>query len=179
MAIIYSSKSNANAGLIGHLDDLTRVLKEAKKLDVKSNPFDIEDFLLKLNFIILKEELGDDLSGYVEKRHAGWVIGLNKYQSPRRQRFTMAHEFGHFVLHKSQLEKRGRWEDELLMRSDERNLIEKQANEFASELLMPKKEFEAAVKNGEDDVDKLANRFEVSIAAARYRAFKLGYLERY
>lgn len=179
MAIIYSTKPNTSNGSIPAIGDFARVYQEAKKLNVALDPFDIEDLLIKLAFNVNREELDGDLSGYIEKRHSGWVIGLNKYQSPRRQRFTMAHELGHYVMHKAHLEKKGRWEDELLMRSDERNLIEKQANEFASDLLMPKKEFQAAIKNGINDVEKLADRFAVSIAAARYRAFKLGYLERY
>jgi len=69
-------------------------------------------------------------------------IILNKNQYPPRKRFTLAHELGHFVhpLHHPDSEGRFNCSNEDIFKTQtngERQDIEAEANEFASELLMP------------------------------------------
>lgn len=83
----------------------------------------------------------DDLaySGHVRKTEDGrGSIWINPFESDRRQRFTLAHELGHFVLHlygKSQSEFKDN--DSTLRRGGSWNADEYEANNFAAKLLMP------------------------------------------
>ncbi len=65
-----------------------------------------------------------------------------------RKRFTLAHELGHYFLHKDKID--GIHQDTVLFRdSNEDKLgIEYAANDFASELLLPTETFIQAIKNG-------------------------------
>ena len=68
---------------------------------------------------------------------AEWGIFYNESASPERIRFTIAHELGHLILHRAQqlsveCDKGGVTSGQF----DDRN-IEREANEFASNLLMP------------------------------------------
>ena len=102
-----------------------------------------------------------------------WIIGINKNHHPNRQRFTMAHEFAHFCLHKTTISD---FEDGAFFRnSTVKNQIEREANEFAAELLMPKEEIEKIIKNGEKKLNNLADTFGVSVLAMRYRVIQIGY----
>ncbi len=156
----------------------SNIFQQAEKWGIKTYPFDIESFIERCGIRIVREEMGYDLSGYIEKRHKNWFIGLNKYQSVRRQRFTLAHEFVHFLFDKNEIENR-RHDDHILLRSEENNPREKRANEFAAELLMPKTIFKEQVDGGLRDISELAQKFDVSMAAVRYRAYKLGYIKNY
>ena len=73
-------------------------IKNAKEIGLRLVPFDIERFIKFHNIIILYEQMkSNEISGYLQYRRSNrWVIGVNKYHSPRRQRFTLAHEFAHF-----------------------------------------------------------------------------------
>jgi hypothetical protein len=71
------------------------------------------------------------------KDAAEWGIFYNGSASPERIRFTIAHELGHLILHRAQqisveCDKGGVTSGQF----DDRN-IEREANEFASNLLMP------------------------------------------
>lgn len=70
--------------------------------------------------------------------HAVWgILHRDHPDSPERSRFTIAHELGHFILHREQ---QSRFECDnggvVSGQFDGRN-IEREANEFASNLLMP------------------------------------------
>jgi Zn-dependent peptidase ImmA (M78 family) len=152
----------------------------AAQRGIETSPLDVRAVIEKLFSIrVCMEQMDREVSGYLERRGSTWVIGINIFHSPRRQRFTMAHELGHYLLHRDSLD--GEKKIELmLLRSDASNSTqEKQANEFASELLIPSKELEKNIKDGIDSIDMLSEVFEVSIAAIRYKAYKLGYLGRY
>lgn len=92
-------------------------------------------------------------------------------ESYERQRFTIAHEIGHIILH----HEAGESINEVDYRTSDKDFNRKefQANAFASALLMPKKE---AIKTWESlsDVDDFAEYFEVSKKAASIRLLNLG-----
>lgn len=92
-------------------------------------------------------------------------------ESYERQRFTIAHEIGHIILH----HKVGETINEVDYRTCDKEFSRKefQANAFASALLMPK---ENAVKiwNSLGDIDDFAEYFEVSKKAASIRLLNLG-----
>ena len=89
-------------------------------------------------------------------------IQIPDYTSPLRDRFTVAHEFGHYFLHARQ----GKTPIIAFRRGSGR--VEWEANWFAAALLMPSKEFAAALKKTQD-ISKIANSFGVSTDAAEIR----------
>ncbi|MCB1781667.1 MAG: ImmA/IrrE family metallo-endopeptidase [Candidatus Competibacteraceae bacterium] len=125
---------------------------------------------------------GDDLPGFegalfkAPKSETGWGIFYNSsITSPGRIRFTLAHEFGHYLLHREEYpegiecsaEDMHRWE------SDYRQ-IEQQANEFAATLLMPfddyRRQISAIAKPNLDEIGQVADeRYGVSLIAATLR----------
>ena len=75
----------------------------------------------------------DGLSSHRDGKHPCIVVGTEK-QSACRQRFDLAHEIGHIVLH-------GNVTMEEFAVAANRKLIEKQAHRFASALLLPEDAF--------------------------------------
>jgi Zn-dependent peptidase ImmA (M78 family) len=128
----------------------------------------------------------DDVSGALIRDGKSAVIAVNSAQHENRQRFTIAHEIGHFILHK----RTDRHFDEDF-RIDFRNSVsseatqrsEIEANKFAAALLMP----EAFLKRDllrmeidEGDADQavqtLAVRYKVSRRAMELRLLNLGFI---
>lgn len=121
------------------------------------------------------------------------IVGVNATHPPARQRFTIAHELGHLLLHKGRpiivdktirlVNTRTDDPDPTSSLATRREEIE--ANGFAAELLMPRdlvlKEANALVKSHEtisDDsfVEDLARRFRVSRQAMEIRLGSMGVL---
>lgn len=101
-----------------------------------------------------------------------WGIVYNTaIKSPGRINFTLAHELGHYLLHRLDLE-----EDRIeCMRQDmfrwnsEYGQREAEANEFASYLLMPRNLFEDEIRGEEVSLhlmQHVADHFAVSLTAA-------------
>jgi hypothetical protein len=103
----------------------------------------------------------------------GHAIELRGPAGERRLRFTIAHEIGHFLLHGERVvTERGGATNPATAR------YEREADQFAAELLMPAALVRQAVLEDGLDVDRLADRFEVSVAAMRQRLRRLGLTER-
>ncbi|WP_223181767.1 ImmA/IrrE family metallo-endopeptidase [Stenotrophomonas lacuserhaii] len=126
-----------------------------------------------LGIKVVLEHMDDDVSGFLEKRSDGWVAGVNAYHHRVRQRFTIAHEIAHYVLHRN---KQSEFLDHTFARrNDDRSTMEREADQFAAELLMPEIEVRGAVDNGLRKLNDLARHFDVSTLAMRYRLDNLGY----
>ncbi|MEC9346659.1 MAG: ImmA/IrrE family metallo-endopeptidase [Pseudomonadota bacterium] len=105
-------------------------------------------------------------------------IYVSSRTSPERDRFTIAHEIGHYFLH--YLFRRDMDEDfrnsncgmQATRYGSSRE--EWEANWFAASFLMPKSEFKEKFREFEGDVDSIANFFRVSRAAAKIRSEVLG-----
>ncbi len=86
------------------------------------------------------------------------------WRGGRRDRFTAAHEFGHWVLHTNQPLARAMSSEKIAAY----RLSEPQANRFASEMLMPRRFFSS------DDTEAIVmDRHEVSFHAASVRLDQL------
>ena len=100
-----------------------------------------------------------------------WGIIYNtNIASPGRRNFTLAHELGHYLLHRKirplglecTFQQMGNWRSE-------QGQIEAEANRFASFLLMPLNDFRAQISRQNIDIDlmqRLAERYAVSLTAA-------------
>lgn len=112
--------------------------------------------------------LYEGLSGKIE----GNVISINPRESAKRQRFTIAHEIGHYALNHGEAFRDPSANFSLHSYDDK----EIQANAFAAELLMPEIAINHVVANRTNDIDELARLFNVSVAAMRFRLKNLGWL---
>lgn len=101
------------------------------------------------------------------------TIFVNDDYPATRNLFTIAHEIGHFVLHDGS---QNRF-DEYHKYTDSELRMEREANDFAGELIMPKYKFEEVFNEVRGDIEKVADRFGVSIRAAEVRSFWLGLID--
>lgn len=106
-------------------EKVTKITKKHKT----NNPFEIAE---RLNIIVHKLPLHDEINGFykVEKRNRFIIINSNL--SLELQRFVCAHELGHAILHP-------RLNTSFLRKNTFYSIdrIEREANEFAVELLIP------------------------------------------
>ena len=105
----------------------------------------------------------------------GWGIIYNTgITSVGRINFTLAHEFGHYLLHRLAHPDGLECGSQDMVRWDsEYRQIEQQANEFASTLLMPLDDFRKQIgekaKPTLDELGMCADRYKVSLIAAALR----------
>jgi Zn-dependent peptidase ImmA (M78 family) len=135
-----------------------------------------------LGLEIVRSDLGADVSGILVVDDGHGVIGVNESHVLVRQRFTIAHEIAHFVLHRDQLpvfidtqqrQFAAAFRDADSATGEKRREVE--ANAFAAALLMPeiflRQEIKTVAPDLEDDavVAVLAERFKVSKTAMSFR----------
>jgi hypothetical protein len=115
--------------------------------------------VVETQFPVVVAALPDAVAGAA---YGGGVLWVNGNQIARRQRFTLAHEFGHAWIGHD-----GRLEPDTLETLNGRttNPYEIQANAFAAEFLLPRLGIEARVDGVEptlDDVVRIGAAFGVS-----------------
>jgi Zn-dependent peptidase ImmA (M78 family) len=102
----------------------------------------------------------------------GWAIIYNSDVSQGRKRFTIAHEFGHFLMHRS-LFPEGLKCDEQSVTFRDGVEYEKEADGFAAYLLMPFDDFRKQLPDDSiptlDDFTTLADRYGVSLISCIIR----------
>lgn len=153
---------------------------------IHSIPVNVIGLANALGIAVYEAKMENSLSGYISKDEEGYYICVNDKHAATRQQFTIAHEIGHFILHKEVLDsgnllptmyKIGNGIIPALPRADYTNCMyremETEANKFAADLLMPKEEFIKKANECEDLVE-LALAFKVSVGAASIRACNLG-----
>ena len=132
------------------------------------------------------DEFPDHKSGSLLHEGGKFKIYINVHHPMTRRRFTVAHEIGHFLLHRDKLVPNENDEHvdsikthvQELKREDERELgeeerlMEIEANNIAAAILMPEYDFRQAFKVA-DDLKEVAEKFKVSEAAAAIRAENL------
>lgn len=91
-----------------------------------------------------------------------------------RDRFTIAHEIGHYVLHFLWPRHKGKKISKLIATRFGSDPAEWEANWFAAAFLMPEKEFLEAFRVLQSSTERLAAQFKVSALAAQTRAKALG-----
>ena len=118
----------------------------------KYPPVELDSILEHLGIKKLPYKFPKHVSAVLMKMNAVTVIGVNQEHPPARQRFSIAHEIGHFMLghHTETIVDSEEISEGRFDITGENKLQEQEANCFASELLMPieslKQEF-AKLKN--------------------------------
>ena len=144
-------------------------LVEIQKKYCKQAPIPVVAIAKEWGIKVYKtEDFNDRISGLIRKdEHYGGKSGYAIYANARhpvtRRRFTIAHEIGHFYLHRKLIG--DGITDDGLYRSHLRGRFESQANRFAANLLMPQKLVREFIAQGVDTVEELAEKFEVSRSA--------------
>jgi hypothetical protein len=124
--------------------------------------------------------LGPGISGEIRPDGDVFVIRVNRHDPSKRQRFTVAHELAHFLLHSEHIN--NGISDDVLYRSSLSDRREAQANRLAADILMPDDlvlaSVEVAKEKGLGDlVLFLAEQFAVSEGAMRIKLEQLGVID--
>ncbi len=133
-----------------------------KMVGVVAPPVDVQAIAEFLGFTVIPFDFPDDVSGVTFIEGDVKSIGVNENHAQTRQRFSIAHELGHFLSgHESYDNDKLHVEDQgRFLHSDNRQELE--ANEFAAELLLPSSFLRRDVAECGLDVPALAKRYEVS-----------------
>ena len=166
-----------------------RILKILERAEIASPPIDVFQVANLLGADVRPEFADDDISGALYRHEDGPVIGVNASHHPHRQRFTIAHECGHLVLHdepvyidRTYTSARPSKSTPAFLRSAVSSAAidsaEIEANQFAACLLMPKpfliKDLqEETFPLTAESVEKLARSYKVSTQAMTYRLTNL------
>lgn len=111
-----------------------------------------------------------------ETEDYGWTILINNDDALTRKRFTIAHEIGHFVLHRGQSFVDSFTAGETFYRSDDNNTLEREANYFAACLLMPAEEVTKRWPSFTSP-GAIAEYFNVSEVSMTFRLKNLGLID--
>jgi hypothetical protein len=120
-----------------------------------------------------------DFDGFLQRNPDNpkeWLLSYKERALPGRQRFTKAHELGHYVMH-SQKQDAFRCGSKVIIEKDtgEEN-IEAQANQFASYLLMPADHLRPRIEKAPitlDLISDLAKFYGVSFEAMCIRVVEI------
>jgi Zn-dependent peptidase ImmA (M78 family) len=156
-----------------------------KKFGIETAPVPVEQVARQLEAEVIYRNFEGDVSGMVYRNDTEKVIGVNSSHAPNRQRFTVAHEIGHLVLHKGQHVYVDSFEGRVNWRDGAWDAVEAEANAFAAELLMPRAFIDRAVAKAMEDVAvspkrlvaDMAKSFKVSQQSMRFRLENLGILD--
>lgn len=146
-------------------------------------PIDVKALAERYGIAVREGQMEENVSGMLVVKEQGAIIGVNQAHHPNRQRFTIAHELGHYFLHRH----KGRvfvdaapvfFRDAASAEGDDWQEVE--ANAFAAELLMPKADLVAEVRSAPIDafddlaLRRIAAHFGVSVQALTIRLARLG-----
>ncbi len=156
---------------------------------VTEPPVPVERIARSLGAVVSYQPFdADDISGLLYRApDSAPIIGVNSANAKVRQRFTIAHELGHLLLHNAYgliLERHLQINFRDAARSTASSQEEIEANQFAAEMLMPRELLQRALTAllagrpvpDSELVMRLAGRFEVSRQAMEYRLASLGML---
>jgi Zn-dependent peptidase ImmA (M78 family)/DNA-binding XRE family transcriptional regulator len=153
----------------------------ANELLEKANAFDppikVDDLCRRCGVLLLRRSFPEALSGLIFAYEEGAVIGVNSEHPETRQRFTIAHELGHYLL--GHHERSGDYDDRFHIDLNEGTppgfdwRAERSANDFAADLLMPRRMIAAEFEKSQDPTT-LASKFKVSQVAMGFRLVNLG-----
>lgn len=142
--------------------------------DMYKIPVDVISIAKSNDIKVFEASLDKKISGAIRynKSTSKFEILINKNDARVRQRFTIAHEIGHFFLHKEMLKSDEIHVDILYRMTNEQ---EKEVDYFAGALLMNKTLLEKAYKDG-NSITELSELFDVSVSAMTVRLDILGLL---
>ena len=146
-------------------------------------PIRVEDIVKSNGLKVVPYLLEEEISGMLVIENGVGIITFNQAESRVRRRFTIAHEFGHYILHKGVsslfVDKMFRASKDYPAYKPENVIYEQEANAFAAALLMPEQAVKDQVEalnmdlGNEKGLKELSKIFDVSTTAMYYRLFNL------
>lgn len=159
-----------------------RAVKEAAnrlliEQGITQPPVPVEEIAEAVGVRVRYSPFEGELAGMLVRGDGQAIIGVNSLHHPNRQRFTIAHELGHLLLHKGEVH------IDRSFRINKRDGVsslggdpeEIEANRFAAELLIP---FEMLAGDllvrdidveNEGEIKILAKKYQVSLQAMTLR----------
>jgi len=155
------------------MEGLTEKIRDIlHKLNIVAPPVPIEKIAELFSIKIFPyPNFPDNISGTIVNQNDSAIIGVNSNHAIVRQRFTIAHELGHFLLGHELGEK---IIDDVF---DKPNDKEREASEFAAELLMPRDFLKQDVLK-KIKIPDLAKQYMVSEQAMSIRLLKTGLINK-
>ena len=165
------------------------IIEKAKTVcrehDVNEYPIKLVELCESCGLKVYQENLPEGVSGFIvvqdkpfNKYDTGRLIVVNRNEPQVRKRFTIAHELGHFFLHREKNETLYAHRD-----AGQSGKIETEANIFATNILMPEDLVREVIDNNQyyecysllDDtkISLIAYEFLVSRPAAEVRLRQL------
>jgi Zn-dependent peptidase ImmA (M78 family) len=152
------------------------------KFKIENPPVPVEQVAKKLGVLLCPLPADEEISGALVRKDGHVVIAINPTHHRNRQRFTIAHELGHYFFHSGMEEHvdrdfRVNWR-RVVDSNPGIDWVEITANRFAAELLMPTRFMKSDLdKIGTIDkraVTLFAVRYKVSPEAMKIRLSNLG-----
>jgi len=148
--------------MIRSRDVRNRAKQVIAMFNVTGPPVEVNEIARHLGFTVIPFEFPDEVSGVTFIEAGVKSIGVNSKHALTRQRFSVAHEIGHYLCGHEAYDG-----DKILVEETARMLNahshqEMEANEFAAELLMPVNWLRKDVGAIGLDVPALAKRYQVS-----------------
>jgi Zn-dependent peptidase ImmA (M78 family) len=168
--------------LTSHVRIRQEVNKLLRQCGIHEPPIKVEAIAKSLGVVVRFEPFEDDISGVLYRDESSTIIGVSSLHHSNRQRFTIAHEIGHLILHEMEVhvDKGYRVVLRDSVSSKAVDPAEIDANRFAAELLMPasilRQDVRLYLHDIEDDAElrNLARKYRVSTQAMAYRLGNLG-----
>lgn len=129
-------------------------------------PINVARLSNALGIKVYKSSMNGISGAIIKQEDNSYAIYINSSDVITRQRFTAAHEIAHFLLHRDKIG--NNITDNAMYRSRLSNVLERQANRLASEILMPKKYVNQFIKE-DKSIFEMSNLFNVSEDAMRIR----------
>lgn len=163
-----------------NLPNIAGNLRDTLKLNRRVTLVELKQALSERNIFVFDWAMPWHLSG-LSYRGPFTAIFINSKHSTSRRLFTLAHEFAHVVFHlgREDRETRQRIDTVVSGLASHRDPLEKQANAFAGEFLMPETDLQTLVKaygsrlREPSCLERVAQEFNVSRDAIFYRLTKL------
>lgn len=166
-------------------DPEARAEETLARFNFKLPPMPVDKIAKGLGAVIRFQPLDEELSGMIYVKDGTPIIGVNALHHPNRQRFTLAHEIGHLVMHHDIISAEVHIDKEfpVLMRdatsATGQVKVERDANRFAAALLVPRRMLEKELRakpfeiDGQSPLDELAKKFRVSKQMIEFRITNL------
>lgn len=160
----------------------TKPIEEAKKLlevnCLKEPPVNAKELALNAGLRVIFIDFScipnyQNVSGFIDSNSNTMYVNANEPE--KRQNFTIAHELGHYILKHTELPDYNMLYRNASLSGNNNSNLEKEANCFAANLLVPDSFLKNIIKRYPDITDsQLGNLFSVSDIVIRFRRNLLG-----
>ena len=155
---------------------LTKEQKAVIEAHQNSFPIKVGAIAKDFGIDVKKSTLAASISGEIKETDGQVVIRVNRHDVKERQRFTLAHEIAHFLLHRDKIG--DGIIDDVLYRSGLSDAQEAQANRLAADIVMPWGLIQKSLEKygdlkPEQKIELLAQESEISTTAIKIRLGKI------